>query len=167
MISFSTPCTFTNLRVQSFVLIDICLIPKSGITFPRHFAGGTTAPGSLPPASAHFGPHALTSQIKFPTVGSVPITPPQDVSSTQPSTLTHMSTSQLPWGHSVLFRFEHENVCCTPGSWFSRMLCRCLVLHSLDQGIMLLLMLTPTPKELSHAFLLNAFSPAGTLTTHH
>ena len=78
-----------------------------------------------------------------------------------------MSASHLPWGHVRVVRVEHENVCCTPGSWLSWMLCRCLVLHLLDQGIMLLFMLTPLPKELSHAFPLNASLPAETLTIHH
>lgn len=39
-----------------FALIDISLSPKSTITFQGHFPGGTTAPGSPPPASAHSGP---------------------------------------------------------------------------------------------------------------
>ena len=115
-----------------FVLIDISLSPKSTITFQGHFPGGTTAPGSPPPTSAHSGPPALTSQIKLPMVGSEPITPPQDISSTKLFPLTSpsfISTSRLPWGDSGVVRVEHENICCTPGSWFSWMLCRCLVLH--------------------------------------
>ena len=153
MIPFLLPLTSLHIHKPEgyiFALIDNSLSPKSAITFPGHFAGDTTASGSLPPASAHSGPHALTSQIKLPNACSVPITPPQDISSTKLFPLispSFMSTSQLPWGDSGVVRVEHENVCCTSGSWFSWMLCRCLVLHSLDQGIMLLLVLTLPPKR--------------------
>ena len=102
-----------------FLLIDISLFPKSAITLPGYFVGSITAPGSLPPASAHSGPRALISQIKLPKAGSVPITPPQDVSSTKlfpPTSPSFMSTSQLPRGDSGVVRVEHENVCYTSGS---------------------------------------------------
>ena len=120
------------------------MIPKSGITFPGCLAGGITAPASLPPAPALSGPCALTSQIKLLNAGSASSTPPQDVSSTKLSCLTppsFMYTSQLPWHHWLVVRVECKNVCYTCGSSFSWMLCRCLGLHSLNQGIMLLLML--------------------------
>ena len=61
---------------SSSFLIDINLIPKSGITFPGCLAGGITDPGSLPPASAHSGPCALTSQIKLLNSSLALNTPP-------------------------------------------------------------------------------------------
>ena len=102
MIPFSIPIYF-SAHSQSWVL-KLCLDwyqfeSKSGITF---LAGGTTAPGSLPPASIHSGPCALISQTKFPKSGSVPIIPLWEVSSTKLSPLTFpsfISTNQLPWSH--------------------------------------------------------------------
>ena len=89
-------------RCYSSVLININLIPRSGITFLTCLAGGITAPGSLPPEPALSGPCALTSQIKLLNASSAPSTPLQNISSTKLSSLTSLSfmyTSQLPWHH--------------------------------------------------------------------
>ena len=65
------------------------------------------------------------------------------------SVLTNLSILHLhksaAWAFWIVLRVECEYVCYTSGSSFPQMLCRCLILHSPNQGIMPLLMLVPPP----------------------
>ena len=129
-------------RCYSFVLIDISLIPKSGITFPGHLAGGTTASGSLPSTFAHSCAHTLIAQIKLPAV----------CPSLHPRTSLLQNYTHLPLQPSFpqvlgsLGSSEGWTWKCMLYTWsFFSLNALQVPLDSLDQGIMLLLMLVPTP----------------------
>ena len=61
-----------------------------------------------------------------------------------PVSILHLHKSAA-WAFWIVLRVECEYVCYTSGSSFPQMLCRCLILHSPNQGIMPLLMLVPPP----------------------
>ena len=152
----------------NFVLINISLIPKGGIGFPWHLAGGETAIGSLPPTSAHSGPCALNSQINSKRMALCLMCAPG--SHLYKTVLTNLSILHLhkssPWAFRVVLRVECEYVCYTPGTSFPWMLCRCLILHSLNQGNMPLLMLVPPP-GMTFTNVPTSWNPSKSLSVFH
>ena len=123
----------------NFVLINISLIPKSGITFPSL----ALCLPHLPTVVHVYSLLRLNSQRMALCLTCAP------GSHLYKTVLANLSILHLyksaSWTFWVAVRVECKYVCHTPGSSFPLMLCRCLILHSLNQGIKTLLMLVPPP----------------------